>query len=49
MWDCVSVQFFVPAYGAISSVGVLLLATPRSVTVNGRLPAGNPSGNLTTM
>jgi hypothetical protein len=30
-------------------MGVLLLTTPSSVTVNGKFPAGNPSGNLTMM
>jgi hypothetical protein len=38
-----------PPYGEISSVGVLLLTTPRSVTVNGKFPDGNPFGNLTMM
>jgi hypothetical protein len=30
-------------------MGVLLLTTPFSVTVNGRFPGGSPSGNLTMM
>lgn len=30
-------------------VGVLLLATPFKVTVNGKSPAGNPLGSLTTI
>ena len=36
-------------YGEISRVGVLLLGTPCSVTVKGKLPNGKPSGNLTIM
>ena len=36
-------------YGEISSMGVLLLTTPCNVTVNGKFPGGNPSGNLTMM